>query len=91
VEIPGVFWAYLAAASLAAFVAAGADKRRAHAGARRIPESTLLGLALVGGSPGLMVAMVLFRHKTRKASFLLRFALVLAAQAALLAWWLGRA
>jgi len=38
--------------SLASFAAYGFDKRRAATGGRRVPERTLLVLALVGGWPG---------------------------------------
>ena len=56
------------------------DKRRAIAGMRRIPEADLLGLALVGGSPGALAARHLFRHKTRKEPFGTRLMLIAAVQ-----------
>ncbi len=57
------------------------DKRRAIAGARRIPEADLLGLALIGGSPGAFAARHLFRHKTRKQPFSLYLMLIALIQA----------
>jgi uncharacterized membrane protein YsdA (DUF1294 family) len=45
------------------------DKQRAIAAMRRIPEANLLGLALIGGTPGALLARHLFRHKTRKQPF----------------------
>lgn len=40
---------------------------------RRVPESTLLILTLLGGEVGAICAMLLVRHKTRKRSFLWKF------------------
>ena len=60
---------YLLAINLAAFVAMGADKRRAKTGRWRIPEATLMTLAALGGSLGCLGGMHLFRHKTRKNKF----------------------
>ena len=57
------------------------DKRRALTGARRIPEADLLALALVGGSPGALLARHLFRHKTKKQPFSTWLLLIVAVQA----------
>jgi uncharacterized membrane protein YsdA (DUF1294 family) len=48
----------------------GYDKYAARTGRWRIPESTLLGFALIGPF-GAFGAMLLFRHKTRKLKFYL--------------------
>jgi len=61
--------AALAALNLAAFAAFGIDKARAAGGHRRIRESTLLLLAVLGGTPGAYAGRALFRHKTRKQPF----------------------
>ncbi|MGC1270898.1 MAG: DUF1294 domain-containing protein [Croceibacterium sp.] len=55
--------------NFAAFAAFGIDKAKARAGAWRISESTLLTLALFGGSLGAYAGRRLFRHKTRKQPF----------------------
>jgi uncharacterized membrane protein YsdA (DUF1294 family) len=65
------------------------DKRRARAGAWRIPESTLLGLAAIGGSPGALLACRLFRHKTRKQPFATLLQLTAFIQAGALAGYLA--
>lgn len=56
------------------------DKARAVAGVRRIPEADLLGLALIGGSPGAFAARAFFRHKTRKEPFSTHLTLIAAVQ-----------
>lgn len=81
--------AWIAALSALGFALAAWDKARARRGGRRVPEATLLLVALAGGSPGLLAAMLLVRHKTRKASFLAALAVVLLAQGLAL-WWLLR-
>ena len=60
---------YLAAINLVTWIAYGLDKGRAKSGKWRIPERTLLLLSLAGGSLGALAAMLMFRHKTRKAKF----------------------
>ena len=59
----------LATMNFAAFAAFGIDKARAETGAWRIRESTLLWLALLGGTIGAYAGRALFRHKTRKQPF----------------------
>jgi uncharacterized membrane protein YsdA (DUF1294 family) len=58
-------WIYLLGMNLLAFLIFGIDKRRAIKKEWRIPESTLLGIALVGGAVGAWTAMQVFRHKTK--------------------------
>jgi uncharacterized membrane protein YsdA (DUF1294 family) len=72
---------YLGTSALC-FVLYGVDKTAAHAGRGRIPESTLLSLGFVGGWPGALVAQQVFRHKTGKPSFRLRFWLSVVVNAA---------
>lgn len=43
----------------------GVDKGRAKRGAWRIPEATLLTLSSLGGCFGAILAMQVFRHKTK--------------------------
>ncbi len=75
------FVAWLGAIWAVTWAAYAWDKRKAGLGGRRVPESALLGLALIGGSPSALLAMVVLQHKTRKPSFLIRFAAVLLVQA----------
>ena len=56
------------------------DKKRAIAGARRVREADLLWLAVIGGSPGALIARRWFRHKTRKEPFSTRLLLIAVAQ-----------
>lgn len=63
-----LYW--LIAANGIAFILMILDKRRAETGDRRIPESTLLFWAFVGGAFGTVAAARLVRHKTRKQPFM---------------------
>src|SRR3546814_3925427 len=62
------------------------DKAAAQGGARRIPESTLHLVDLLGGWPGALIAQQQFRHKTVKASFQFAFWCSVLANIAIMAW-----
>lgn len=64
---------YLFAVNGITFLINGTDKWLAINQKSRFSERSLLGFALVGGSIGALVGMVLFRHKTSKFSFLWKF------------------
>ena len=72
-----VLGAYLIGMNLLLFVLMGRDKAAAQTGARRTPETTLLALAVLGGSLGGALGMIFFRHKTRKHAFRIGFPLIL--------------
>ena len=56
------------------------DKTKAKKNKWRIPEATLLGIVLIGGSLGVMLGMKLFRHKTLHLKFSIGVPLILAIQ-----------
>jgi len=76
---------YLLAINVAAFTAFWLDKRAAQSGRRRTRESTLLMLALVGGTSGAIAAQQILRHKTRKELFRTLLWTIAGVQAVLLA------
>ena len=61
-----------------------ADKRRAVKKRWRIPEATLLFVAVIGGSLGGLIGMYLFRHKTRHLKFSAGLPVILILQVLLL-------
>lgn len=48
------------------------DKRKAIKNQYRIPEKTFFILAFLGGAFGIMLGMLLFHQKTKKASFFIK-------------------
>ena len=69
------FIIYLVVINLIAFLAMYIDK-----GKWRIPEQTLLVLAIIGGSIGAIAGMYTFRHKTKKLRFSIGFPVILVLQ-----------
>lgn len=70
-----LFLGWLALATVGTFGLFGFDKWQARRGANhRISELTLLLACVVGGWPGGLIGLVVFRHKSAKLSFQLKFA-----------------
>ncbi|WP_400164273.1 DUF1294 domain-containing protein [Brevibacillus sp. TJ4] len=65
------------------------DKSAAKQGGFRIPEKSLLLTAALGGGAGVLLAMLLYRHKTRHVSFQLLVPLCCLVHLLLLLRWIG--
>ena len=89
--LPQVRWIWLvippyyAVVSGITLLAYWRDKRAASRGGWRISERRLHVLALVGGWPGAIAGMRVFRHKTRRTIFK---AVVTIAAIVHIGWWL---
>ena len=81
-----IICAWLLLWSLVAFIAMGADKRKAQKGKWRVPEATLFLFALLGGGLGATLGMHVFHHKTKDWYFRWGLPLILLVQLALVAW-----
>lgn len=60
---------YLIIINILAFIVYGIDKFCAIYHLRRISEKGLLSISFLGGSIGSLLAMITFRHKTKKIKF----------------------
>ncbi|GAB4150628.1 MAG: DUF1294 domain-containing protein [Candidatus Promineifilaceae bacterium] len=76
--------AWLVGITLVTFFTFGYDKAIAETPRTRIPEIILLLLTFIGGTVGALGGMFLFRHKTAKRSFQLKFWLVVLLQVGLI-------
>ena len=92
-----VFPYYLIFINIVTFLVYGIDKwrstsgrllptgrKKAKQGSWRIPEATLLILALIGGSIGALLGMKVWRHKTQHKKFKYGLPLILLAQIAII-------
>ena len=75
--------AYVAIINTLAFIAYGIDKFKAKKGKWRIPESTLLLLAIIGGSIGAWFGIKVWHHKTLHKKFKYGIPLIVIAQIAI--------
>jgi uncharacterized membrane protein YsdA (DUF1294 family) len=75
---------YLVAINVVTFFVYGIDKLKAKRSKWRIPEATLLCLAVIGGSIGAWLGMKAWHHKTQHKKFKYGIPLILIIQVALL-------
>lgn len=71
---------YLLIINAIAFFLMLADKQKARKKKWRIPEATLIGVAVIGGSVGALAGMYPFRHKTKHPKFTIGVPVILALQ-----------
>ena len=81
---------YLLIINAAGFLVMTADKLFAKSGAWRVPENNLLGIAAIGGSIGVWVAMYAVRHKTKHMKFVIGVPVILAVQIGLVLYFILR-
>ncbi|NLK93635.1 MAG: DUF1294 domain-containing protein [Clostridiales bacterium] len=62
------------------------DKQKAIHKKWRIKESTLIGLAVLGGSIGMLLGMYTFRHKTKHPLFYIGGPTILILQIIIVVW-----
>ena len=87
--MPWIGWILLAV-NLLAFGLYGWDKLAALRGWRRVPEMRLLFASAPLSALGAWLAVLLLRHKSSKASYLVKLGLLTAAEALVLGWAMGK-
>ncbi len=80
-----ILLAYLAVISLISIIVCIYDKKvsKKNRVELRTPERTLLILSALGGSIAMFITMLLIRHKTKHAKFMLGIPIIIILQAAL--------
>jgi uncharacterized membrane protein YsdA (DUF1294 family) len=73
--------------NIIAFIVIGYDKYLAKVQKRRISEKMRLSFVAFGGTIGAGIAMLFFRHKTAKKSYLLKFWVIVGIQVIILCCW----
>ena len=66
------------------------DKRKSRKNQWRVPEARIFLIAFILGSPGVLLGMYLFRHKTKHMKFILGIPIILVIQVYLLSKFIFR-
>jgi len=77
---------YVLVINVVTFALYGIDKFKAKRGLWRIPEATLLWLAVAGGTVGALAGMYVWHHKTKHYKFLLGVPAILLVQVIIYIW-----
>ena len=75
-----MLYIYLFLVNAVAFFLMLTDKAKAKKKKWRIPEATLIGSAIIGGSIGALAGMYTFRHKTKHPKFTVGIPVILVLQ-----------
>ena len=82
------FGIYLISINVATFFVYGIDKWKAKKSKWRIRETALLGLALLGGSIGAWLGMIVWHHKTQHKKFKYGIPAIIIVQLALIVYFI---
>ena len=85
-EMMNIILYYLLAVNIATFLLYGIDKYKAKKGRWRISETTLLLMAVIGGSIGAWVGMRIWHHKTMHKKFKYGIPVIIIMQIALVGY-----
>lgn len=77
---------YLLTVNAIGFLLMTVDKYKAKKNLWRIPESTLMTVAIIGGSIGSLIGMYTVRHKTKHLKFTVGIPVILVLQIAAVIW-----
>ncbi len=81
---------YFLLINIAAFVLFTFDKYKSRVNASRTPERRLHTLSFLGGVLGASLSMILFRHKIKKSSFVLKHVTIILLWLALLVYYFSQ-
>ena len=70
------------------FITVKSDKYRAIKKRWRVPEKKLFLISILGGCLGVYAGLVMYRHKTRRWSFMLGIPLIMLIQVFITLYWL---
>ena len=87
-ELQHIALIYLAVINVVAFFMYGIDKWKAKRSKWRVPEATLLLMAVLGGSLGAWLGMKVWHHKTLHKKFRYGVPIIIIVQIALIGYFL---